>query len=198
MNPKTYPTRITPLQEEELTEEQLEMLKPWRVKGRLFNLFTVYAKNQAMTKAWNPWGSYVFAQTNLSHRQTELLILRTTWLCHSPYEFGHHIAIAMARGLTEEEIVSVAERGSTSDRWNQTERALLAAAEEIERSANVSDATWKQLEVELPEAALMDVVMTCGTYRIGSIMTNSLGIQLEDDYPIPPGLRDLLSRVTNH
>src|SRR5690242_12311438 len=40
----------------------------------------------------------------LSPRQRELVVLRTAWLCQAPYEWGEHVKLAKAAGVTSAEI----------------------------------------------------------------------------------------------
>lgn len=185
--------RIPPLDESELTDEMRKSLEPWRVKGRVFNIFLTSRRHPMLAKAWYAWGVYVFSGSTLTPRQREILILRTTWLAASVYEFAHHTIVARRSGLSDLEILQIAE-GDTA-KFGAVEAGLIDAATELERDAVVSDATWEVLAREFDQHRLMDVVYTCGTYRIGSIATNTFGTPLDANIPISPALLPLIDRI---
>ena len=194
-NPPLHPLRIAPMEEADIPADLLTRMKPWRVNGKLYNLFKTYARNPKMSDAWSQWGAFVFARTSLSGRQTELLILRTTWLCRSVYEFTHHTVVAAQRGLSNDEIACVATQGSLAPSWDTADRLLLQIAEQIEATATVTDETWAACADNFSEQQFMDAVMTCGTYRIGSIVTNSFGIQLETDLVVADSLVPVIAVI---
>jgi len=81
------------------------------------------------------------ANARLDLRDRKLAILRTGWLCQAPYEFGEHFNQSLRAGLTVEEIDRIVTAGSQAPEWNDHERAILRAVEELHAHAMVSDET---------------------------------------------------------
>ena len=179
--------RIPPLNEGELEPEMKEWLQPWTVQGRYYNIVRTYARYPELMHAWESFGKHCLQTSALEHRHKELLMLRTAWLARSGYEFGHHDVISRHRGLTADDVDRVTQ-GPDHPGWTPLESALLRAADEIERDAFISDAVWQQLASELDERQLMDVIFTCGAYRIGSVAMNSFGVQIDEGIPLRPEL----------
>ena len=180
------PARIRPLSDEEMSLESAALLERWRLDGQLYNIFRTMAVSPRLLRAWLPFGTHTYGRSSLTQRQTELLILRTTWLCASRYEFSHHVMVAQRRGLTREEIERVT-RGPGAEGWAPGEAALLRAADELERDVAISDPTWDELSAELDDEQMMDVAYVCGAYRVGAMVMNSLRVELDDG--IPPDTR---------
>lgn len=111
-------------------------------------------------------------------RDRKLAILRTGWLCQAPYEFGEHVNQAKRVGLTTEEIERIIV-GSSAPEWDEHERAILRAAEELHEQAMVSDLTWEQLSTRLNEHQLVELLILIGQFVATAYFQNSLRLRLE-------------------
>lgn len=153
----------------------------------LLNIFRTLAHHPGLMKRWLVFGSHVMAKSTLPAREREILILRVGWLCRCGYEWGQHVEIARASGLSEEEIARVPE-GPDAPGWSEHERWLLRAADELRSDAFISDATWDGLASHYETQQLLDVIFTVGQYNLVSMALNSLGVQPEHaDIPKLPG-----------
>src|SRR5207302_412512 len=108
-------------------------------------------------------------------RDREILILRIGWLCRAEYEWGQHVLIGKAAGLTDDEIERIT-RGPDAPGWDPFEAALLRATDELHEDSFVSDGTWKTLAERYSTEQLMDVVFTVGQYTLVSMALNSFGV----------------------
>ena len=115
-------------------------------------------------------------------RHREILILRIGWLCQAGYEWGQHVLIGKASGLTDSDISAIKE-GHQASNWDDIEALLIKATDELHQDAFVSDATWNGLEKSYSQEQLMDLVFTVGQYNLVSMALNSFGVQAEDDLP---------------
>ena len=174
--PADVPYRlVTPDREPALTSPRVE---PAGGPGRRARL-TVARHPQAA----EPWGSnteYVNRRSPLTPGERELLILRIGWNCQAEYEWARHVGdVGRARdyGLVP---LWIAE-GPESPRWEPYQVALLQAADELYRHANVSDETWSTLAELYDTHRLISIVMTVATYRFVSMMLNAFGVQLLPD-----------------
>ena len=114
----------------------------------------------------------------LPARHREILILRIGWLCQSEYEFAQHVVIGRRAGLSDADIQRIVD-GPDAAGWDPFEASLVRAADELRRSAFVSEETWRALAARYGEEALMDTVFTVGQYNLVSMALNTLGVQLD-------------------
>ncbi len=179
--------RIPPLPPEERDARVAELLVSLRTAPDAGdrNIFATFARHPRLFKRWTGFGGVLTYRGTLPARTRELLILRVGWLCHSPYEWGHHAAIARDEaGFRPEEIAAVV-AGPDDNRWTEVERALLRAVDELHSDARVSDSTWAVLAAHHDEQQLIEICMLVGWYHMVAFSLNSLGVELE------PGLEGL-------
>lgn len=119
------------------------------------------------------YGVQLSARSLLPARERELLILRTGWLCQAPFEWGEHVLIAKRIGVTSAEIERVTQ-GPDAPGWDEFERALLRAADELHAEAMISDATWAVLARRLDERQLIELPCLVGHYHLVAFYQNAL------------------------
>lgn len=140
----------------------------------------LYAKHAAI-------GAELFGKGALSPRQRELAILRTGWLCGAPFEWGEHVAIGQRAGLGTAEMAALTQEADLAG-WDETDRAIVRAAEELHRDAAISDAVWNELASFLDERQLIELVYVVGHYTKVAYLQNALRLRL------PPGNDGLSAR----
>ena len=73
--------------------------------------------------------------------------------------------------------------GPDAPGWDEFERALLAAADELHTSRFISDATWNVLAEGYTDDELRQVVLVVGNYTQLAMFQNALGAQLPAGFP---------------
>jgi alkylhydroperoxidase family enzyme len=180
--------RIAPLDPEQWSAEQAELMAPLAEHGPVLNIFRTLVRHPAATRALLDWGGYVLSQRNtLPPRERELVILRTGFRCRSGYEWAQHVLLGQRAGLTGEEIARI-KQGPDAPGWTAADAALLRAVDDLHDDCAVSDATWRALGEHFTERQCMDVVFTTGQYTQVSMLLNSFGVQLEDGLQPDPDL----------
>lgn len=119
----------------------------------------------------------LMAQSNLPRRDLELVVLRTDWLCQSPYNWGEHVPIAKRFGVTSEEIERITQ-GSAAEGWSDHDRALVRAAEELHEEAMLSDETWDLLRRGFSEKQVFELIVLVGQFTLVTYFQNSLRFRL--------------------
>lgn len=169
---------------------QLEQMMPAGVPP--IALFRTFAKNLAMTKAMQPWGSYELGRSlSLSLREREIVIDRTCARCGCEYEWGVHVAFFASKAeLTPAQITSLT-HGEAADACWQTdrERVLVATVDALHDRADISDALAERLARELTEAEQLDLFLLIGWYHAVSFVANAARVPLEDGAPRFAGSR---------
>lgn len=173
--------RVAPLPEVEWDAETKEILEGLRRDGQVYNIFATLARHPKLLKKWLVFGNHVLFKSTLPAREREMVILRMGWLCRGEYEWGHHVAIGKAAGLTSDEIRRIA-NGPDASGWSPFEASLLRAADELHADSFISDSTWKALAARYGTEQLLDLIFACGEYKLVCMALNSCGVQLEEGY----------------
>jgi len=116
----------------------------------------------------------------LPARYRELAVLRNAWILQAPFEWGEHVLIGKAAGLTSEEIERVT-AGSGAAGWDERDRAILRAAEELHADTVISDETWAQLASFLSDEQLIELPIVVGWYALVAFAYNSLRMPLRPE-----------------
>ena len=146
--------------------------------GGATNVFLTLARNPELFRRWLPMAAEFYTDTSLVPRQRELLILRTAWRCQSDYEWGQHVRMGRAAGLTDEEIAALT--GPLDARaWSPADEALLRAVDELVDDHTVAPSTWAVLARHYDEPHLIEAVMVVGTYIGLAGFLNAVGVERE-------------------
>lgn len=139
--------RIAPLDPASLSEEQAGAVAPVTREGaQPLNIFLTFARAPEALIRFLQWGGYVLSRKNsLDPRRREIAILRTGYLCGSGYEFGQHERIGLASGMTQAEVAGT-KQGADAECWDDLDRAIVTACDELVGDHFVTDSTWAALE----------------------------------------------------
>jgi len=174
--------RIAPLAPEERDDAARELLGAVDTgDAPASNIFATLVRHPGLFRRWLPFGGKLLAG-KLPARDRELLILRTGWRCRCEYEWGQHVLIARAAGVSDEEIKRI-QAGPDADGWSAFDATLLRATDELHDDGCIGDATWAALAARYDERQLIEVPMVVGHYHLVSFSLSSLGVQREPGVP---------------
>ena len=179
--PRLQAPRVAPLADDEMDAETRALLGATSSdirRGPILNIFRTLAHHPKLLKRWMVFGAHVLAKSTLPPRERELAILRIGWRCGSEYEWGQHVAIGRATGLSDDEIRRVA-KGPEAPGWNTFDAAILRAVDELHDDSFLSDASWNALTAQWSTEQLIDLIFAVGQYTLVSMALNSLGVQLD-------------------
>jgi alkylhydroperoxidase family enzyme len=177
------PPRILPVPQAEIGKEAFESINSYRKKISLPPLTEL---PDILATLWRHPALYMplealtlqLARGELPMRARELALLRVGWLCQSPFVWGEHVKIAKREvKLTEEEVERVT-AGSSAPGWNELDRAVLRAVEELFANAMISDETWSVLAKNLNEKQLIEFPILVSKYQGAAYLANSARIRL--------------------
>lgn len=169
--------RITPAQPPFLPEIQSSLDAVMRGKPPLV-LFTTLARDPRLFQKFFAGG--LLDRGNLTLRQREIAIDRTTALCKSEYEWGVHIAAFAAHaGLDGEQVESLAKGGPADVCWTGAERLLLNLCDQLHANCTLDEDLWRALAAAFSDEAMLELLMLAGFYRTVSYLTNALRLPLE-------------------
>lgn len=174
--------RIPPLSLANMDAEQLKQVQPHLdANGQLANLYATLINHPDLYGPHATFSRYIMSESSLPASSRELLILRTAWLINSEYLWAHHAPLAQQAGLRDEQLRAITE-GAEAPIWNEEQRAVLRAADELRREAFITDSTWRTLENYYDPKQLVEIVFTVGGYTMTGLAINSFGIQLEEGH----------------
>ncbi|WP_119727695.1 carboxymuconolactone decarboxylase family protein [Thermomonospora amylolytica] len=175
--------RLTPIPEDRWDPRTRELLSTAVRDGgrRVPNIFTTLVRHPELYERFMPFAGLLLRRGRLSGRARELLILRTAYNTRAEYEWGRHVPLAKAEGLTDAEIERIPQ-GADAPGWSAAEAALLRAADELHHDARLSDATWEALSAVHDDAELIEIVMVVGQYHMVAFFLNSAGVELDPGF----------------
>jgi alkylhydroperoxidase family enzyme len=144
--------------------------------GRPPNVFTTLARHRRLFRAWLRFAGRLMPRGTLPRIDTELLILRVAHNCGCDYEWGHHVRLGMAAGLSDADIERVRE-GPEAEGLSARHATLLRAADELHAERTIGDATWAALQAELDEKRLIELCLLVGHYEMLAMTLNALRVQ---------------------
>jgi alkylhydroperoxidase family enzyme len=150
-------------------------------RAKPMNMLGVMAHHPALARAYFTFGGHVLMATTLTERQRELLALRTSALCSSAYEWAQHFSMGRDAGLSDEEMSRIA-FGPDAPFWDDLERAILRANDELFHDGVSSGDTWEALSAGLDEQQILDLIFTVGSYETLARMMRSVELPLDDAY----------------
>jgi 4-carboxymuconolactone decarboxylase len=182
VNRPTKP-RVAPLPKSDETESERELLESSILPDA--NIFRTLVRAPGLFRKWLPFGGKLLSG-KLPARDRELLILRTAWNCQAAYEWGQHVIIGTAAGITPSEIERIPSR--SREGWSDPDATLLEAADELHDDSCISDETWARLAGRYDVQQLIEIPMLVGQYHLVGMTLNSLGVELDegvDGFPSP-------------
>jgi 4-carboxymuconolactone decarboxylase len=183
--------RIPPLQPSEWSPELRKQLDPTGSGRPAANVFATFVHNPPVDAMRNAVPGHIRADSTLSDRQRELLLTRIGVLCRSEYEYAAHLRAGRRVGITDADVERIT-KGPEQTSGDPLDTALLRATDELHGDDRVSDETWAVLSAQFDTPQLLDVLISVGGYRAGSMAISSAGVQLDGnmaEFRFPPELR---------
>jgi alkylhydroperoxidase family enzyme len=133
--------RIAPLPEAQWTDVHRQLVDKW-AGGKADTAFATLLNFPALVEGVMPYTNYLSAQSSLSLRHRELLILRTAWLLGNQPLWATHAPRARQAGFSAADIRRIAQ-GPDAQGWSPFDATLLRTVDQLYRNASITDATWK-------------------------------------------------------
>ena len=170
--------RIAPAQPPFLPEVQAALDKIMPPGQPPLVLFTTLARDPRLFGKF--FGGSLLDRGNLTLRQREIVIHRTTALCGSEYEWGVHAAFFAERAKLDAAQLASTVSGNPDDTcWSDEDRVLLRMCDALHRECSLDDTVWKTLHERFSDEAVLELLMLAGFYRTVSYLTNALRLPLE-------------------
>lgn len=140
-------------------------------------------QHRTLAKAFLTFNNHVAMASTVSKRIRELLILRVGWLRGAEYEFQQHVILGLRAGLTEAEIDRIT-YGPDAEGWDDIDKALLRATDELVADAYIQDETYASLAQHFNNEQLLDIIFAIGCYELLAMVFNSCHVPFEASLPL--------------
>ena len=174
--------RIAPL-EPPYSPDVEEMLRKWMPPDtglEPLGLFRTLAVHESLAARMRPLGAGILGHGVLDPRDRELMIHRTCARCGAEYEWGVHAAFfGEAVGLGDRQLAATVTAPANDPVWSDRERVVISLADELHDTAEVSDATYGNLERHFTAAQILELVVAAGWYHTISFVIGAARVPLE-------------------
>ena len=150
------------------------------------NLYRVIGHSPALLRAWLDFAWPLRLHARTSRRIRELLILRGAQVSGTRYEWVHHVAMALAAGVSQAQIDAIASGDACVDSalFNPQEKCVLRLAGEITRGPAATAASIEALRSNgFDEADIVELTLTASFYVCVARFLQSMGVELEAGQP---------------
>ena len=154
-----------------------------KAAGKEYRVFSTMIRHPDVFGAYLPLGSRLLGKSLLTGREREILILRAAYGARADYEWGHHARIGSKAGIEDEVI---AQLGVAEPTFAAEDALLARAADDLLDDHRLSEATWMSLAERFNEQQIIEICMLVGSYVMLAGALNSMQVQIEAGFPIPP------------
>jgi 4-carboxymuconolactone decarboxylase len=157
------------------------------------NVFRAVAGVPASFRPFMQLGGSLLAGPEIDPRNREIAILGVARATGAAYERAQHEQLALNVGITEEEIAAI--RDGDAEAVLDADGALaFAAAIEISRDVQLSDATLARLIERWGNAGAAELILCCAYYNMVSRFLESARVPLEDEAMLGDATPDRIRR----
>jgi alkylhydroperoxidase family enzyme len=152
-----------------------------RKGGDVINLHLTLGHAPAIAKARRAMATALRFEAATPRALRELAIVRTAQIVGGDYELNQHLPMALAAGLSPEQVGDV-EGWRGSDRFDARQRAVLAYVDAMAgQGGEVDDATFAELARHFGPKEIVELTVTIANYYGTGLITRALRIEIEDD-----------------
>lgn len=155
---------LEPLDEEHWTDAVSATMHRVREAGREpGGLYRRLAHSSGILDSWISFASDLREEPGLPRNIRELVIMRVAQLVRSGYELRQHRAMALASGVTDEQLDALGDRRAT-ELFDSREMACLAFCESLVTRNEIAPPVWAHVHEVLTDAEIVELVVTIGFY----------------------------------
>jgi alkylhydroperoxidase family enzyme len=175
--------RLPYLQQSDLPPEHRDLLAPRASDDSVPNLYRVLAHGPNVMRKQNALAMHIRHDSRLDPRLRELAILQVGYSTRQPYEYSHHVKLALEFGCSEDDIRAIAdETAGRPTSLDPLAKLVLRAAREMTDDKAMSDATFAALHRGLDNDRLLELIVAIATYNGVIRILGTLQIDVEESY----------------
>lgn len=148
-----------------------------------FPVVGLLARHPSLAEAFLTFNVYLLRRGELPPALRELVILRVAHAHQSAFEWGQHVKMALAAGVTDEQIDALS-RGNEG--FTGEHLLVLEAADELLAAGTASAETWERLTTALGTHQAIEVIFVVGAYVTTGMAFNTWGLAPQPGSPALP------------
>lgn len=125
-------------------------------------------------------GTAILGRSAISPVLRELAILRVARSSGCTYEWGQHVVIGRAVGVSDEQIAALERDDLAAACFDDAQRAGLRLVTEVARDVRASDATFAAAAAHFDGRQLVELIITTGYYRMLAGMLESCAVDWDE------------------
>lgn len=126
-----------------------------------FDVIGLLVRHPDLARVFLTYNGFLLQSGQLPPRLRELLILRVAHVHRSAFEWGQHVKMGAAAGVSEDEITALTQGNSA---FEGADLMVLEIADELLANGRADWATWQRLALAIGERQAMEVIFVVGTY----------------------------------
>jgi alkylhydroperoxidase family enzyme len=146
--------------------------------GRVLNLYRMLLNSPPVASGWLNLLTAIRQQAILSGRFRELAILRIAIVNGADYEYRAHIPFALKEGASQAQVDALRD-WRASDRFDETERAVLAYTDAMTEDVQVSDEVFSAVGSRFNPREMTELTATIAAYNLVSRFLEALKVDTE-------------------
>ncbi len=177
-----HPHRIAPLEGPypDAIQKAFDIVMPAGMEP--LRLFRTLARNPRVLQRFMRGG--LLDRGSITIREREIVILRTTSLCGSEYEWGVHVAAYGERAGFSPEALRATVGGEATDAvWSPSESLLIEMCDQLHRSSALDDGLLERMHTVWKPDQILELLVLAGLYHAVSFVTNGAHVELEQGAP---------------
>jgi alkylhydroperoxidase family enzyme len=146
--------------------------------GRVLNLYRMLLNSPPVASGWLNLLTAIRQKAMLPGRFRELAILRIALVNGADYEYRAHIPHALKEGVSQAQIDTLRD-WAASDRFDETERAVLAYTDAMTENVQVSDEVFAAVGSRFSPREVTELTATVAAYNLVSRFLEALKVDSE-------------------
>jgi len=149
-----------------------------------FDIIGMLAHHPQMAEVFLRFNGFLLQRGELAARLRELIILRVALRHRSAFEWGQHVRMGAAVGVTDDDVAALIEG---NEKFSGADRIVLDTVDELIADGKAQWDTWQGLLDTVGERAAMEVIFLVGTYALTGMAFGTWGLQAKPgSAPLPP------------
>jgi alkylhydroperoxidase family enzyme len=135
--------------------------------------------SEAVFHNFSRLGNALLTKSKLDSKLREIAILRTAKVSGSVYEWTQHVPIAIAVGVSDDQLASI-DKWESATCFNELERLVLRFTDEVARSVKGKKETLGALQKHLGQGEIVELIMSIGFWGMVARVLETTEVDLED------------------
>jgi 4-carboxymuconolactone decarboxylase len=148
------------------------------VKAAPSHVGLMVANAPASFTSWMDFAMSILFRSEFDPRKREIAVLRVAHVTRSLYEWTHHVTLAKAYGLTDDEIEKIRTAGPVSS-LGEEGNLMCRAADEISTDVRLSDDALTQLLERYGRRGATELILCISYFNFLSRFLESTRVELE-------------------